>query len=208
IAPKNGETAEQAAVLMKVSRSSGCAAETVNKRGISQSVNALAAGKVSVSAVARIARPGPRLPSGSGRPVLSRAHRSRQTRDFPIPGSPSKMANLPSGRRPGHSHSIGCTTICLAGRKPMASWARIKELVSLRKQGAQCAIAHLGISDPRKKSHARTIATLRACGKLHPGAWCLSYCAHKTKMGRPLCFGQGAQPDCAAHLGLFESATW
>src|SRR5207245_4963597 len=88
----------------------------------------------------------------------------------------------------------------------MASWARIKELVSLRKQGAQLAIAHLGICDPRKKSHARTIATLRACGKLHPGAWCLSYGAHKTQIGRPLCFGQGAQPDCAAHLGLFENA--
>src|SRR5207245_3484624 len=88
----------------------------------------------------------------------------------------------------------------------MDSWARIKELVSLRKQGAQLAIAHLGISDRRKKSHARTLATLRACQKLHPGAWCLSYCARKTQMGRPLCFGQGAQPDCAAHLGLFESA--
>ena len=83
--PTNGETAEQAAVLMKVSRSSVYAAETVKKRGISRSVNALAAGKVSVSAVARIARPGPRLPSGSGRPVLSRAHRSRRTRDFPHP---------------------------------------------------------------------------------------------------------------------------
>ncbi len=47
--PKNGETAEQAAVLMKVSRSSVYAAETVKKRGISQLVNALAAGKVSVS---------------------------------------------------------------------------------------------------------------------------------------------------------------
>jgi hypothetical protein len=54
--PKNGETAEQAAVLMKVSRSSVYAAETVKKRGISQLVNALAAGKVSVSAAARIAR--------------------------------------------------------------------------------------------------------------------------------------------------------
>src|SRR5438445_12840857 len=88
----------------------------------------------------------------------------------------------------------------------MASWARIKELVSLRKQGAQLAIAHLGISDPRKKSHASTIATFRACRKLHPGAWCPSYGAHKTKIGRPQCFGQGAQPDCAAHLGLSESA--
>jgi len=54
--PKSGETAEQAAVLMKVSRSSVYAAETVKKRGISQLVNALAAGKVSVSAAARIAR--------------------------------------------------------------------------------------------------------------------------------------------------------
>src|SRR6266849_4609163 len=49
--PKNGKTAEQAAALMKVSRSSVYAAETVKKRGISRSVNALAAGKVSVSAV-------------------------------------------------------------------------------------------------------------------------------------------------------------
>jgi hypothetical protein len=54
--PKNGETAEQAPVLMKVSRSSVYALETVKKRGISQLVQALEAGKVSVSAAARIAR--------------------------------------------------------------------------------------------------------------------------------------------------------
>src|SRR5438445_6718817 len=89
----------------------------------------------------------------------------------------------------------------------MASWARIKELVSLRKQGAQLAIAHVGISDPRKKSHGSTIATLRACRKLHPGAWCLSDCTHKTKIARTLCFIQGAQCDCAAHLGERLPAT-
>jgi hypothetical protein len=51
-----GESAESAAALMNVSRSSVWAAESVKKHGVPQLVDALAAGKVSVSAAARIAK--------------------------------------------------------------------------------------------------------------------------------------------------------
>jgi hypothetical protein len=51
-----GESAERAALLMKVSRSSVGAADRVKKHGVPQLVDALAAGKVSVSAAARIAK--------------------------------------------------------------------------------------------------------------------------------------------------------
>src|SRR5438105_2373038 len=47
----------------------------------------------------------------TGRPVLRRAQRSSVTKDFPTPGSPSRMANLPKGRRPGHSQEMGRATI-------------------------------------------------------------------------------------------------
>jgi hypothetical protein len=50
--------------------------------------------------------PGPGDPSGKGRPVLSRAQRSRVSSDLPRPGSPSRMANLPRASRPGQSQSI------------------------------------------------------------------------------------------------------
>src|SRR6266852_5323125 len=63
---------------------------------------------------------------------------------------------------------------------------RIKELATLRCQGAQCDIAHLGNSDRRKKVRASTIATLRAGRKLHPPAWGLSVWTHKTQIARPL----------------------
>src|SRR5207245_7778625 len=78
---------------------------------------------------------------------------------------------------------------------------RIKELAALRFQGAQLAIAHLGILDRGKKVRASTIATFRADRKLRPGALGLSDCTHKTQVARALYFVQGAQPDCAAHLG-------
>jgi len=45
-----------------------------------------------------VAGPEEAVPSGRGRPVLRRAHRSSATRDLPRPGSPSRMASLP---RPG-----------------------------------------------------------------------------------------------------------
>src|SRR5439155_6376776 len=49
------ESAQQAAALMKVSDFSVRAADKVKKQGVPQLVNALAAGKVAVSAAARIA---------------------------------------------------------------------------------------------------------------------------------------------------------
>src|SRR5438128_3664109 len=52
---QSGESAHQAAVLMKVSRSSVSAADRVKKQGVPQLVDALAAGEVSDSAAARIA---------------------------------------------------------------------------------------------------------------------------------------------------------
>src|SRR5262249_42714694 len=46
-------------------------------------------------------------PSGKGWPVLRRAQRSRATRDLPRAGSPSRMASLPSAKRPGQSQATG-----------------------------------------------------------------------------------------------------
>jgi hypothetical protein len=51
----NSESAQEAAVLMKVSRCSVLAADKVQKQGVPQLLDALAAGKVSVSAASRIA---------------------------------------------------------------------------------------------------------------------------------------------------------
>src|SRR5207245_6283144 len=84
---------------------------------------------------------------------------------------------------------------------------RIKELAALRFQGAQLAIAHLGILDRRKKVRASTIATFRADRKLRPAALGLSDCTHKTQVARTLYFVQGAQPHCAAHLGELPGPT-
>jgi len=53
---KNAESAQQAAALLKVSDFSVRAADKVKKQGVPQLVDALAAGKVSVSAAARMAR--------------------------------------------------------------------------------------------------------------------------------------------------------
>ncbi len=52
---KNGRSAQKAAKLMKVSDFSVLAADKVKKQGVPQLVNAVAAGRVSVSAAARIA---------------------------------------------------------------------------------------------------------------------------------------------------------
>ena len=52
---ENGRSAQRAAQLMKVSLFSVEAADKVSKQGVPQRVDALAAGKVSVSAAARIA---------------------------------------------------------------------------------------------------------------------------------------------------------
>jgi hypothetical protein len=51
----NGESAQKAAELMQVSRTSVKTADRVKKKGVPQLVDALAAGKISVSAAARIA---------------------------------------------------------------------------------------------------------------------------------------------------------
>src|SRR6185437_15985453 len=40
-------------------------------------------------------------------PVLRRAQRSSVTSDLPRPGSPSRIASLPSASRPGHNHDTG-----------------------------------------------------------------------------------------------------
>src|SRR5262249_25347662 len=53
---KNGESAQQAAALLNISDFSVRAADRVKKHGVPQLVDALAAGKVSVSAAARIAK--------------------------------------------------------------------------------------------------------------------------------------------------------
>jgi hypothetical protein len=55
-AESNGESAQKAAELMQVSRTSVKTADRVKKQGVPQLVDALAAGKISVSAAARIAR--------------------------------------------------------------------------------------------------------------------------------------------------------
>src|SRR5215467_15089412 len=53
---KNGESAQQAAALLNISDYSVRAADRVKKHGAPQLVDALAAGKISVSAAARIAK--------------------------------------------------------------------------------------------------------------------------------------------------------
>src|SRR5262249_49106098 len=53
---ENGRSAKKAAQLMKVSHFSVSVADKVNKQGVPQLVDAFAAGKVSVSAAARIAQ--------------------------------------------------------------------------------------------------------------------------------------------------------
>src|SRR5262249_16105829 len=54
-------------------------------------------------------------PSGKGRPVLSRAHRSRASSDLPTSGSPSRMTSLPSGMRPCQIQETFSATTWLPG---------------------------------------------------------------------------------------------
>ena len=95
---------------------------------------------------------------------------------------------------------------CMAGAKDLGgSYACVRAQPILSCADAIFArgyqFAHLGISDRRKRFRASTIATLSAGRKLPPGAWALSDCAHKTQIARTRCRFQGAQCDCAAHLG-------
>src|SRR5260370_41856978 len=54
-------------------------------------------------------------PSGITPSLLTRAARSKSRVDLPNPGSPSRMASLPSGSQLGHSHAagLGCTSLNL-----------------------------------------------------------------------------------------------
>jgi hypothetical protein len=74
---------------------------------------------------------------------------------------------------------------------------RIKDLVALKFKVHNSQLRTLAAEE----SHARILTTLRPGRKLHPGAWGFSDCTPKNQIARTLCFVQGVQPDCAAHLG-------
>ena len=80
-----------------------------------------------------LAGPAPELPSGIGRPVLRRAQRSKATSDFPRPGSPSRIASLPSGSRPGHSQATARGVSSLTGFARITKRLSSGELSGLRR---------------------------------------------------------------------------
>ena len=77
----------------------------------------------SSSAVSKIIPPASTgCPSGSGRPLLTRAARSKSTVLFPIPGSPSNMVILSAGIQPGHNQRTARAATSASPTKPSSAF--------------------------------------------------------------------------------------